>query len=227
MTAVVAIASAKGGVSKTTLAVALGCDLALDGLRVTILDCDLNQHASQFGRKSQLAGFTVMSNVTEENILAQLRAVRDGVDLVFLDLPGVTSRLNMMALQKSNFVLIPCQASLLDVRDALRTEQQVADAAELSERDIACAFVWTRVPASFESRAGRECRRRLEERGLPIFRSVLMERTAFREMFLTGRSPREIDPPDRPSAATTNVRALSAELIERLAELARRKEEAA
>jgi chromosome partitioning protein len=122
VTAVVAIASAKGGVSKTTLAVALGCDLALDGLRVTILDCDLNQHASQFGRKSQLAGFTVLSNVTEENILAQLRAVRDGVDLVFLDLPGVTSRLNMMALQKSNFVLIPCQASLLDVRDALRTE---------------------------------------------------------------------------------------------------------
>lgn len=217
---VVSIASAKGGVSKTTLAVALAAELALDGHAVSVLDCDLNQHASQFGRKSRIETLSVVPDIAEDTLLPELRTRRAAADIVILDLPGVTSRLNMMALQKSSFVLIPCQPSLLDVRDAIRTEQQVADAAELAERDIARAFLWTRVPTGFEARAARECRRKLEEREVPIFRSALMERTAFREMFLTGRVPRESDPPTRPSAAAENVRAIAEELLAHLAGLA-------
>lgn len=183
---------------------ALATDLALEGFRVAVFDCDLNQHASQFGRKCDAPNLRFVPEVGEENILPELRRARGADDLVILDLPGVTSRLNMMALQKSAFVLIPCQPSLLDVRDAIRTEQQVADAAELAERPIARAFLWTRVPPTFESRAARECRRKLDERGVPIFRAGLMERTSFREMFLTGRAPRQLDPPDRPSAAAAD-----------------------
>jgi chromosome partitioning protein len=224
MTTVVSIASAKGGVSKTTLAVALAAELALDGHVVAVLDCDLNQHASQFGRKCRIDTLRVVPDIMEDTILPQLRAVRGEVDIVLLDLPGVTSRLNMMALQKSNFVLIPCQPSLLDVRDAIRTEQQVADAAELAEREIARAFLWTRVPAAFESRAARECRRKLEERDVPIFRSALMERTAFREMFLTGLVPRQADPPNKPSAAAENVHAIAEELLSHLDALAHARE---
>jgi chromosome partitioning protein len=46
--AVVSIASAKGGVGKSTLALLVGAEFALEGYRVTILDCDLNQHVSAF-----------------------------------------------------------------------------------------------------------------------------------------------------------------------------------
>jgi len=51
--AIVSIASAKGGVGKSTLAILLGAEFALNGYRVTLLDCDLNQHAAAFGIKAK------------------------------------------------------------------------------------------------------------------------------------------------------------------------------
>ena len=47
--ATIAVASAKGGCGKTTVALLMGTELALDGYRVALLDCDLNQHATAFG----------------------------------------------------------------------------------------------------------------------------------------------------------------------------------
>jgi len=70
------IASAKGGCSKTTLAILLGAELALaNQWRVALLDSDLNQHASAFGRKANIPGFTVVSDITEDTVLPVLRRV--------------------------------------------------------------------------------------------------------------------------------------------------------
>jgi len=220
MATIISIASAKGGVSKTTLSVGIGTDLALEGYRVTVMDCDLNQHAVAFARKASVPGFQVFGDITEDTLLPQLRAARTETDVIILDLPGVTSRIVMMALQKSVFVLIPCQPSLLDVRDAIRTEQQVADASELSDRPIERAIIWTRVPSGFESRVSKAVRENVEGRGLPMMESALMERAAFREMFLTGSPPRALDPPGKLSPAAANLRAISGELLARLARIA-------
>lgn len=217
MTTILAIASAKGGVGKTTLAVGLGTDLALEGHRVTVMDCDNNQHATAFARKANLPAFQVLSDLTEDTLLPRIKSAAKDADLIILDLPGVTSRLVMMGLAKSTFVLIPCQPSLLDVRDAIRTEQQVSDAAELSGRDIGRAIVWTRVASGFESRVSKTVRETLQSRNLPLLSTVLLERTAFREMFLTGQPPRVMDPPEKLSAAAMNLRSISRELLDRLA----------
>jgi chromosome partitioning protein len=48
--ATIAIASAKGGCGKTTLAILLGTELALEAYTVALLDCDVNQHATAFGK---------------------------------------------------------------------------------------------------------------------------------------------------------------------------------
>lgn len=216
MTPILSIASIKGGVGKTTLAVGLGTDLALDGYRVTLIDCDNNQHATAFARKADVPRFQVTGDMTEENLLGQIKKSALASDLIILDLPGVTSRLVMMGLAKSTFVLIPCQPSLLDVRDAIRTEQQVSDAAELSGREIGRAIIWTRVSSGFETRVSKAVRETLEGRKLPLMSSVLMERTAFREMFLTGKPPRDPDASGSLSAAANNLRAIGGELLERL-----------
>jgi chromosome partitioning protein len=210
---IISIASAKGGVSKTTLSVGLATDLALEGYRTTIIDCDANQHAKAFSRKCSIDGFKVLGNITEDTLLAQLRTARGDSDIIILDLPGVTSRLVMMALQKSSFALIPCQPSLLDVRDAIRTESQIADAADLSDRVIPRALIWTCVPSGFESRVSKAVHETIQGRGIPAFDTCLMERTAYREMFLTGEPPRLATPG---SPAAQNLRAISAELIARL-----------
>src|SRR5947207_3187930 len=119
--ATLSIASAKGGCAKTTIAILLGAELALDGYMVALLDCDLNQHASAFGVKAKIPGLSVVGNVMDTNILAALKKAEAEQDVVLIDLPGGSSTLALKALQRSHLVLVPTQASLPDVRDAMKT----------------------------------------------------------------------------------------------------------
>ena len=218
--ATISIASAKGGCGKTTVALLVGTELALDGYRVTLLDSDLNQHASAFGKKANIPGFGVVPSIDESNVLSELRKAEAENDVVLIDLPGGSSTLALKALQRSNFVLIPCQASLPDVRDAVKTVAQIDDAQDLARSRIARALIWTRLLPGFESRSARHIRESVEGKELPVFSAALMERAAFRELHLTGRTPRQADPR---SSAAVNVTAITGELLtnlERLTEAA-------
>jgi chromosome partitioning protein len=213
MMAVVSIASAKGGVGKSTLALLLGTEFALDGYRVALLDCDLNQHATAFGLKAKLLGITVVPDVDEKEVLAALRAAEADNDLVLVDLPGGSSTLTLKALQRSHLVLVPTQPSLPDVRDAVKTIAQIDDAEELARTPIARAVVWTRFLPGFESRVARHVRQSLEGQGVPILKTALMERAAFRAIHLTGQAPRQEEPA---GAAAANVTALMQEVLAQL-----------
>ena len=207
--ATISVASSKGGCGKTTLAILIGTELALDGYRVALLDCDLNQHSSAFGEKAEIDGFSVVSSIDESNVLSAMRYAEGENDVVLVDLPGGSSTLALKSLQRSNFVLVPCQASLPDVRDAVKTFAQIDDAQDLARTDISRALIWTRVLAGFESRSARHVRKSVEGKGLPVFETALMERAAFRELHLTGKTPRQIGK----SPATSNVSAIVAELL--------------
>lgn len=215
--ATLSIASAKGGCGKTTLAILVGTELALDGYRVALLDCDLNQHATAFGSKADVPGFVVISSIDEANVLGTLRGAEADHDLVLIDLPGGSSTLALKALQRSNFVLVPCQASLPDVRDAVKTVAQVDDAQDLARSQIARSLIWTRVLPGFESRSARHVRESVQGRGLPLLQASLMERAAYRELHLTGRPPRQVDPK---SSAAVNVREITRELLTNLESMA-------
>lgn len=207
---VVSIASAKGGCGKTSLAILVGAELALDGYKVTLLDCDLNQHAAAFGMKAKLSGFTVVPDVDEQGILRALRKAEAESDVVLVDLPGGSSTLALKALQRSDFVLVPSQASLPDARDAIKTVAQIDDAEDLARSPIARSLIWTRFASGFESLAARHVRESIESEGVPILKTMLMERAAFKAIHLTGTVPRQTDPEGR---AAQNVSALTHELL--------------
>lgn len=215
--ATLSIASAKGGCGKTTVAILLGAELALDGYKVALLDCDLNQHATAFGAKAKVPGLTVVTNVTEGNILAELKKAEVSQDIALIDLPGGSSTLALKALQRSHFVLVPTQASLMDVRDAMKTIAQIDDAQELARSPIGRAMMWTRFSPGFESRSARHVRESLEGQGATILKAALMERAAFKEIHITGLVPRQVDPSGGPAL---NVTAIAAEVLERLKLLA-------
>lgn len=215
--ATISIASDKGGVSKTTLAILLACELAADGYEVALIDADLNQQAAAFGKKVHMPGLTVLGDAREDNILSMLREAEAGNEIVFVDLPGGSSTLALKSLHRSHFVLVPCQASLPDVKAAMKTMAQIDDAQELARTPIARALVWTRVLPGFESRAARHVRRTIEAgQGFSIMASSLMERAAFRELHIIGRVPRQTD---RDSNAAANVAAITAELLQHVARL--------
>ena len=212
--ATLSIGSAKGGCGKTTIAILLSAELTLNhGYKVTLLDSDVNQHASAFGKKAKIKGLTIVPNVDEVNVLAMLRKAESENDLVLIDLPGGSSTLALKAMQRSHFVLVPAQASLPDVRDAMKTITQIDDAQELARAPIARAILWTRILPGFESKSARHVRTGLEGRGVDILSSALMERAAYREIHITGRVPSQ----DAPNlAAASNIQAIANEVLAQL-----------
>ena len=218
MAAVVSIASAKGGCSKTTLAVGVGVELALEGYTVVVLDADLNQHATKFGDRASVPNFSVIGEINEGNILNQMKTVYTTADMVVIDLPGGSSMVAVKALTKSHFVLIPTQHSILDARDAMKTVAQVDDAQELGRYPIPRSLIWTRVMPGFESMAARRVRADMENIDVPIFDSVLMNRAAFQEMFLRGQVPRQFKPD---GSEAKNLSAITRELIGKIEQIAK------
>jgi chromosome partitioning protein len=86
---------------------------------------------------------------------------------------------------------------------------------ELARTPIARAVVWTRFLPGFESRVARHVRHSLEGQGVPILKSALMERAAFRAIHLTGQVPRQEEPN---GAAAGNITALMQEVLAQLQE---------
>lgn len=207
---VITIANMKGGVGKTTLSLLLATELALEGYRVAMLDCDFNQHGAAFAEKAEIPNFSVIANVDEDTVLPTLREAKATHDLVVIDLPGVSSTLALKAFQRSTLVLIPSRPSLPDLRDAIRTNTQVDDAQELRGSPIRRSIVWTQIAPGFESRASRHVRAALDGRGVPVLSLGLMDRAAFREMHITGKVPRQIESTGSPAQ---NVTALTSAIL--------------
>jgi chromosome partitioning protein len=212
--ATISIGSDKGGPGKTTTAILVGAELALDGYTVGIIDTDLNQQAAAFVNKASLPGLSVFPDVREDTILPTLKRAEALNEIVIIDLPGGSSTLAIKALCCSHLVLVPSPPSLPDVKAAMKTIAQVDDAQAMTKAPIARALVWTRFKSGFESRAARHVRETLEGQGtVPILKCVLMERAAYTSIHITGRVPRQVDPT---GAAAANVTALTAEILGRI-----------
>lgn len=215
--ATISIASDKGGPGKTTLAILIGAELALDGYKVCIIDTDMNQQAAAFGAKSEVPGLSVVGDVGEENILAALRKAEAEAEIVIIDLPGGSSALALKAFHRSHFVLIPSQVSMPDVKAAMKTIQQIDDAQELAKTPIARAMVWTRIMPGFESVPVRKVREAAEASSdVSIFKTALMERAAYRDIHISGMVPRQKAPDGGPAA---NITAVTAELLQSITRL--------
>jgi chromosome partitioning protein len=79
---VITLASVKGGVGKTSALLSLA------------------------------AAFTAIGGITEANILSGIKAARAAAEYVFVDLPGVSSKLTLLGLARSDLVIVPVQALL-------------------------------------------------------------------------------------------------------------------
>jgi chromosome partitioning protein len=209
---VVAFASSKGGPGKTTAAIALGVEFAMAGHTVTFLDADPNRHLETWGKLQQRPNVEVVGGVTEETILEEIRSASYRSAFVLIDLEGTANNALTYAASKADLVIVPAQASRMDLQEAFRSAALVERAARVIERPIRYRVLLSKMPV-LTTRAGRHARAELEQQGLPVFQTELLERTAFREMSFHGQTPSEFDPA---SNAAGNIRALAKEVAEYL-----------
>jgi len=182
---VISIANPKGGAGKSTAALVLGTTLAAAGATVSIIDCDPNQPISDWAKGETKSRLRVLGapEVSETSIIGVTNRERSQQQFVIIDLEGTASRMVSRAISRSDLVLIPMQASTVDAKQAARAVSLVLEEKEVLEREIPFKVMFTRTSAAIPTRGEKRIVKDLEQSGIPVLRTHLNERTAFKSLF--------------------------------------------
>jgi chromosome partitioning protein len=116
---VIALASDKGGMGKSTAALNLACAASESGLEVAILDLDPQASVGRWARVRKKAGLPsrplaeTCVPIDVEDRLEELREA--GADLVLLDTAGRDNNAITAAVAAADFVLVPCHPTDLEL----------------------------------------------------------------------------------------------------------------
>ncbi|NBW06937.1 MAG: ParA family protein [Caulobacteraceae bacterium] len=212
---VITFASPKGGAGKTTSCLTLATQLA-QAAAVTIVDADVNHPIAAWSKlPNKPEAITVVSDVTEANILDKIEDAAKRDTFVLVDLEGTASLTAALAISAADLVIIPLQASQLDANQAARAIGQVKQQERVTKRSIPMRILFTRSSAAIQTRTARALREELAENAVACFETQLLEREAFKAMFSFG-GPLELlatNQVSNPAKAIDNARAYAAEVV--------------
>ncbi len=216
---VIAFANPKGGAGKTTSALLLASEFAGRGATVAIIDADPEKWISQWGRLPGCpANITITSDVTEDSIVDQVEAAAASAQFVIVDLEGTASLMVANAIGMSDLVIIPTQGASMDAKGAAKTIRLIRNQARMARREIAHAVLLTRTSAAVASRSLRNVRDQLDQAGIPVFQTSIVERAAYRDILDYGGLLSELDrnQVSNVEKAVENARTFAAEVVARL-----------
>lgn len=212
----IVVASPKGGAGKSTTAVLLGTELARGSVPVTMLDCDPNQSLTIWADRADLPeGITVLSDISEGDIVRTIKAHDSDGRLVIVDLEGVASRLVSRAISQADLVLTPMRATTLDATIGARALQLIAEEEEALDRAIPHAVVFTMTKA-IQSKQHKGIAISLKEQGVDVIDPPLMERAAFSGLFAFGGDLHSMPPQGNMQGARDNAHAFAMQVYKRL-----------
>lgn len=221
--AVVVVANPKGGAGKSTTTLVLAQTLAGLGATVAVLDADPNRPIVEWRGGGSALQLDVVGDVTESSVIRVIREQRVCKQFVFVDLEGTASRLVSRAITQADLVLIPLQASGVDARQASRAVALVHEEEEaLDGRIIPFRVLLTRTSPIIATRIEREIVGALKSAGLPLMRTRLNERQAYKAIFVRRLALQELDPRqvNGLGEAIANAQTLADELVDIVAAVA-------
>jgi len=213
----IAFASSKGGVGKTTATLLLAGELVHAGAQVSIVDADPNQPMQRWAQLGEMpAGLHLVTDVAETNILDIIDEMEQRFAFVLVDLEGSANMLVSYAISRCDLVIIPLQGSQLDLNEAGKAIGLVKRQEQAFRRSIPYRVLLTRTSPAIRPATLRHIEGELERNSIPVFRTMLMERDAFRAPFSFGGTLRSL--PDgavrRPEAAFENAQAYAQEVAD-------------
>lgn len=214
----IVFASPKGGAGKSTSAVVLATSLAGKGVEVCVIDADPNKPVSRWAKRpGKPASLTVVADdVTEDTILDHIDDATKRSAFVIVDLEGTASMMVTQAVMRADLVIIPTQGSQLDATEAVKAVRLVKKMEKLREgRPIQAAILFTRTSAAIRPRSLIAIEKEFREGGVPVFKTAMHEREAFRAIFAYGGSLTDLEPGQVSNvpAAIVNARAFTGEVI--------------
>lgn len=127
---IITVANSKGGVGKSTLAVHLAVWLYEQGHSVILADCDTQQSSSEWIKEAIPELKTVCLHNPNE-ILNELPILSQEADYVIADGPGSNTETSRALLLRANLAIVPCKASMLEVRALAKATEVLRQAQEI------------------------------------------------------------------------------------------------
>jgi chromosome partitioning protein len=212
----IVFASSKGGVGKTTSALALAFVYAQAGAGTTLIDADPNAPITRWAERFPES---IPPNLTVQGALGN--AVAKAIDVaaatdpfVIVDLEGTKNVDVSVGLGRADLALIPMQGSQLDADEASNVVKLIRSQEEVFRRTIPYRVFFTRTSPVIESKGFKDIQAQLKEFGIPLLQTMIMEREAFRVPFRLGASFYSLNRSEvrNPEAAIENAEAFGAEV---------------
>lgn len=216
---IIVLASPKGGVGKSTTTLVLATELAIRGASITVIDADRNKPLVRWAkREGRPPNITVISDIDEQTIIDTIENAAATTQFVLVDLEGTASTTAAFAISRADLVIIPTQGSEVDGVEAFKAVQLVQVQEKAFRRRIPYTVLFTRVNAAVTTRDFKDIYRQLTDVGVPILKTRMVERAAFRALFSFGGTLHDLDPSQVSNlpAANANATRLVAEVIEML-----------
>ena len=217
---VISFVSSKGGVGKSTAVLVLAAEFARAGAsRVVILDADPNQPIAGWAKlPNKPDQVVVVGGVTEETVIDVIDAEAAEAPFVLVDLEGTASLVAAYAISRSDLVVIPCQGSHLDAKEASKAVRLIRRNEHAFQRKIPHAVLVNRCSPAFVTKGLRHILAEFERHAVPVLSTQLMEREAFKALFAIGGSLYELTADDvrNPQSAQENAQALAREVFGRV-----------
>jgi chromosome partitioning protein len=186
---ILAFASSKGGVGKSTTCAAIACALAMEGQSVLIIDLDQNQTLGDWRRSFDIPLVTVETIPPQQLATHFYEQLEGGLyDHILIDLMGAREVTQLKAYALADLVIIPSQPSRPDLTQAIVVAKDVLTIARETGRTIPYRLLLTKMD-SRKTRVGDYASQQLAEKSMPCFQTMLVNRVAYREMFLVGELP--------------------------------------
>lgn len=215
---VIAFANSKGGVGKSTTALALAQVFAKGSSGVTLIDADPNQPLARWAAQDPKripATLSVLPDITEETIVDAIDQAAARDPFVLVDLEGSANVAVSYAIGRADLVIVPMRGSQLDADQAARVIKLVEREAKAYRRAIPYVMVYTCTSPALRSRDFRHIDRILAENGIPVLAVEMVERAAFRAIIQLGGSIYDLKDSEvhNPRAAIDNAEALAKAVV--------------
>ena len=182
---VISTLNQKGGVGKTTISANLASYLQNDGYSVLLIDTDAQGSLRDWTTATEDETVSVKS-IQKSDIKTEVPKLKDKFDFLILDGRPEASREMGTVIRLSDIVLIPVQASALDIwsteiiADAIEARQEVTDGLP------AARFILNKVKKN--TKLAQDARDAIAELSIELMETTLHDREDFKRTMGVGKS---------------------------------------